>query len=148
MSVFNERLKELIKENGLSQAELGRITNIPRTTVADYINQKSTPKHDNLNKLAKALNADVEYLTGKSEIKKKDEEYIEYLVSNYADLNEMINEIDGDDIVLINNCVQYIVYTQKYDDRPFKDIVQMSMSLNDESLNEVRNFVKWKLDNQ
>lgn len=148
MSVFNERLKELIKENGLSQAELGRITNIPRTTVADYINQKSTPKHDNLNKLAKALNVDVEYLIGKSEIKKKDEEYIEHLVSNYADLNEMINEIDGDDIVLVNDCVQYIVYTKKYDDRPFKDIVQMSMSLDDESLNEVRNFVKWKLDNQ
>lgn len=66
---FNERLKELRKELGLTQSDVGKHLGVGRTTVSEYESGKIVPKQDNLVKLASFLGVSVDYLTGVSDDK-------------------------------------------------------------------------------
>lgn len=48
----------------MTQAELSRKTQIPRSNIHDYLNGKYEPKQKRLNTLAKALNVDPLWLAG------------------------------------------------------------------------------------
>lgn len=148
MSVFNDRLKELMKENGLNQAELGRITSIPRTTIADYVNEKSSPKHDNLIKLADALKVDFEYLTGVSDIKSRHEEnIIDHMIGEFQYLNDSIADLSEDDVSLINSVIEKNDYYKGYYDNPFKELLEILIQMNDLDLKDLRAYAKYRLDN-
>lgn len=148
MSIFNKRLKELMKENGFSQAELGRITSIPRTTIADYVNEKSSPKHDNLIKLATALDVDFEYLTGVSDVKSKHEEnIIEHMIGEFQYLNDLIADLPGEDVLLINSVIEKNNEYKGYYDNPFKDLLEILSQMNDLDLKDLRAYAKYRLDN-
>ena len=66
---FNERLKELRKELGLTQRDVGKHLGVGRTTISEYESGKIVPKQDNLVKLASFLGVSVDYLTGVSDDK-------------------------------------------------------------------------------
>ena len=67
---FNERLKELRTELGLTQRDVAKHLCIGRTTVSEYESGKIVPKQDNLVKLASFLGVSVDYLTGVSDDRK------------------------------------------------------------------------------
>jgi len=61
------RVKELRQRLGLSQEDLSKITNIPRTTISAIESEKAVPSVDYALRLAKALRCTVEELFGKEE---------------------------------------------------------------------------------
>lgn len=61
---FNERLKMLRYEIGITQKELGEKIGVGRTTISEYESGKIVPKQDGLIKIAEYFNVSVDYLTG------------------------------------------------------------------------------------
>ena len=64
-----QRLKELRKEKGLSQSELGEELNIPRGTIAGYEAGSRTPEVSTLIELSEYFDVSVDYFLGFSEIR-------------------------------------------------------------------------------
>lgn len=62
-------LKNTMQEKGISLSELARLSNIGKSSIHDYINGKTTPKQNNIFRLAKALNVSEAYLMGWSDKK-------------------------------------------------------------------------------
>lgn len=69
-----ERLKEKMKEQGLSQTALGKCCGITQGTISEYMNGKKHPTDKNIQKIADALGCSIEYLKGNDELMKKDDE--------------------------------------------------------------------------
>ena len=67
---FKERLKELRKQNELTQKALGIDANVSEDCISDWERGKSEPCLQDLIKLAIALNTTIDYLVGKDEIEK------------------------------------------------------------------------------
>lgn len=64
MNSFKNRLKEIMSEKKMSQAELSRRTGIGRNSISDYLNGKYEAKQDKIFLLAKALNISEAWLMG------------------------------------------------------------------------------------
>ena len=64
---FNERLKMLRKELGITQKELAEKIGVGRTTISEYESGKIVPKQDGLISLADVFGVSVDYLTGVSD---------------------------------------------------------------------------------
>ena len=65
---FNERLKTLRLEKGITQKDLGKMIGVGRTTISEYESGKIVPKQDGLIKIAEYFNVSVDYLTGVSDV--------------------------------------------------------------------------------
>lgn len=57
--MFSDNLKKLLKEKGLSQSELANLLNTSRQNVYQWINGKTTPRPDMLQKIAKILDVNI-----------------------------------------------------------------------------------------
>ena len=68
---FNERLKLLRTELGITQKELGQRIGVGRTTISEYESGKIVPKQDGLIELAKIFNVSVDYLTGITDVSRE-----------------------------------------------------------------------------
>lgn len=148
MAIFNDRLKELMKSQGLSQAELSRRSEIPRTTISDYINKSSLPNHDKLKKLALALNVDIEYLNGSSDIEVTSDEYIDYLIGELQELNDLVSEISSSsDLLFIKSVVEKNNEYKGYYDNPYKEIIEVITKMEKVDLDDIRAYAKYRLDN-
>lgn len=64
---FNERLKMLRLEKGLTQKALATRLGVGRTTISEYESGNITPKQEGLLMLSDILNVSVDYLTGVSD---------------------------------------------------------------------------------
>jgi repressor LexA len=75
-----ERFAELMKEKGLTAYKVSVDTGISQSTLSDWKTGKITPKIDKLILLASYFNVDVEYLAGRSDVRKKEmpEEELKY----------------------------------------------------------------------
>ena len=62
--VFSERIKELRKNNNITQGELAEEMGITATGVSYWESGKAIPNTDTLQKLAKYFNVSIDYLTG------------------------------------------------------------------------------------
>ena len=60
------RIKEMRIKNRISQAELGRIVGVERSTICQYESGKRKPDIDSLNKMAEYFNVSVDFLIGRS----------------------------------------------------------------------------------
>lgn len=148
MAIFNDRLKELMKSQGLSQAELSRRSEIPRTTISDYINKSSLPNHDKLKKLALALNVDIEYLNGSSDIEVTSDEYMDYLIGELQELNDLVSEISSSsDLLFIKSVVEKNNEYKGYYDNPYKEIIEVITKMEKVDLDDIRAYAKYRLDN-
>ncbi len=67
---FKERLKELRKQNKLTQKVLGMEANVSEDCISDWERGKSEPSLQDLINLAVTLNTTIDYLVGKDEIEK------------------------------------------------------------------------------
>lgn len=63
----NNRLKQLRKENGLSQLDLGVILDIPQNLISNYERGKRNPNLTTIKKLATYFNVSIDYLVGFSD---------------------------------------------------------------------------------
>ncbi len=67
MKVFAERLKELRKERGVSQAELGKSLQVSFSVVCYWETDRSEPTAPNLVKIADYFGVTVDYLLGRED---------------------------------------------------------------------------------
>ncbi len=91
--MIGNRLKELRKQNGLTQKELADILKVGQSNVAAYERNATSISIDKLLTLSELYNVSMDYLTCKSDIPhtqaeadffhKVEEEGIEYLVAKY-----------------------------------------------------------------
>ena len=63
-SNFTERLKEALKDSGLTQSQLAQRTNLDKSLISNYLAGNFKPKQDKLYVLAKALNVEPAWLMG------------------------------------------------------------------------------------
>lgn len=61
---FNERLKELRLEKGLTQLELSKILNIGRSSIGEWENMRNEPSLEMLVKIARFFGVTTDYLLG------------------------------------------------------------------------------------
>ena len=80
---FNEILKALREERGLSQQELADALGITRSTLGNYEVGLRSPNMEMLEEIADYFNVDMDFLYGKTKIKNK---YQESLKSDDSDL--------------------------------------------------------------
>lgn len=64
MDTIADRMKQAMALKNISQAELIKITGITKSAISSYINGRYEPKHDNIYKIAKALNVSESWLMG------------------------------------------------------------------------------------
>ncbi len=148
MAIFNDRLKQLMKSRGINQADLSRMSDIPRTTISDYINKSSIPNHERLKKMAAALNVDIEYLNGSSDVEVASDEYIDYLVSEFQDLNDLVSEISSDtDLLFIKSVIERNNEYKGYFDNPYKETIETITKMKKTDLDDIRAYAKYRLDN-
>ncbi len=95
--MFDKRLKQLREETGLTQEELAKKLNISRGTYAHYETGKREPNFETLQNLASFFEVSVDYLLGKSILKRPEERIAFHLEDD---------ELDPDDIVLIQNLIE------------------------------------------
>ena len=69
--MFSDNLKKLLKEKGLSQSELANLLNTSRQNVYQWINGKTTPRPDMLQKIAKILDVNIGYLLEEKSFQEK-----------------------------------------------------------------------------
>lgn len=62
--IFISRTYELLKTTGLSQNELGRMTNISQATISSYLKGRTAPKSGELSRLADFFGVSMDYLWG------------------------------------------------------------------------------------
>lgn len=101
MKNFNENLKNLLKNNNLSQYEFAKILNNSQQSISRYINGITEPDLFNLIKIAKYFNVSTDYLLGLSDEQgniinnslSENENYIIKLFKqlNYEKKQELIN---------------------------------------------------------
>lgn len=63
-STTSQRLREIIRDRNIKQAELARMTGISRGAISNYVIGRYEPKSDIINKFAKALNCSETWLRG------------------------------------------------------------------------------------
>jgi transcriptional regulator with XRE-family HTH domain len=67
MSVFSERLRQLRKENGLPQKNLGELLGISLSTIFRWENDERVPNATELGTIAVVLNTSIAYLIGETD---------------------------------------------------------------------------------
>jgi len=70
MSVFSERLRQIMEERNITQSKLCEMTGIPKSAISQYLADRFSPKRDRTYVICRALDADPAWLMGLSDIKK------------------------------------------------------------------------------
>ena len=89
MSLFSDRLCHLLKENGISRAELSRRTGIPDSTLQHYARGDVAPQIDQASTIADSFGVSLDYLAGISD----DRSASACRSSDEAELLAMIQEL-------------------------------------------------------
>lgn len=69
MPTFGERLKDLRKENNLTQEQLANMFFLNKSSVSRYEKDKQMPENDMLQKIADYFEVTIDYLLGRSDIR-------------------------------------------------------------------------------
>ena len=64
MAIFDERLRAAMKEKGVSQAELCKTTEIPKSAISQYMSGKFIPRQSRAAQIAEVLGVDTAWLLG------------------------------------------------------------------------------------
>lgn len=87
MSIFSERLFELMKSKKLSQKELAEKAGVTESAMSYYVKGERIPRSDVLTRIAKALGTTMDYLLGNtSEVSPGSE--LQYLQRNLGKLDK------------------------------------------------------------
>lgn len=88
MCTFANRIKNLRKENNMTQSDLGKLLGVGNTTISMYESGSSTPNDEIKLKICEHFDISLDYLMGKSNIKK---------ITTDDELKELIIQSDIDD---------------------------------------------------
>lgn len=69
MSVFSDRLRLVINERGMTQAELCALTGIPKSAMTQYIHASFRPKQNRTDLLCRALDVSPAWLMGLTDMR-------------------------------------------------------------------------------
>ncbi len=64
MSVFSERLKLIMAEKSITQAQLAKMTSIPKSAINQYLSDRFKPRRDRTEVLCRALDVNPAWLVG------------------------------------------------------------------------------------
>jgi len=64
IKLFAEKIRVLMKENGLSFTKLSNLSGVPRETISSWLNRGSNPNIDALSKIAVYFQCSVDFLIG------------------------------------------------------------------------------------
>jgi len=67
MKVFSERLKKLIKEEGITAYRVAKIVGVSNQCVLNWLDERNEPKISYLVKLADYFNVSCDYLLGRAD---------------------------------------------------------------------------------
>jgi transcriptional regulator with XRE-family HTH domain len=89
---MGNRLKEIRKQKGLTQEELGKLINVTKVSICCYENETRMPSLDTLEDLTKVFGVDTNYFFGKDvpAVMEGTKDYVVYLAKE--DL-ELISEL-------------------------------------------------------
>ncbi len=90
--MFSNILKQLRKENGYTQSELAKLINSSTSKVAMWETEKRDPVKEDLLILSEIFDVSIDYLLGKTDIRKKIIEN-KYSKSQNKDIEKMIDEL-------------------------------------------------------
>lgn len=68
--LFAKRLRELRKEKGLSQVELGEVLGYGYTAISSYENGRNEPSFTDLIRICETLDVSADYILGLAEVRK------------------------------------------------------------------------------
>lgn len=72
------RIFRLIKESKLNYKDFAKKTKIAPNSITDWRTERSKPSVDALRKISKACNVQLEWLTGDSKYRTKEEEFLNF----------------------------------------------------------------------
>jgi len=81
---FGERLRQIRKEKGLTQAEVAKLLSIGESTVSFYESGKRQPDYETLIRLSETLHVSIDYLLGKTDIRNPYSEFMESANKKYG----------------------------------------------------------------
>lgn len=89
MSIFSERLSELMSRYKLSQKELAAKAGVTESAMSYYVKGERTPRSDVLTRVAKALNTTTDYLLGTTAnpVSNSKQDELQYLQRNLGKLD-------------------------------------------------------------
>ena len=104
-----EKIRQLIKDNKITQTELGKILNVEKSTISMYENNNTQPPSQTLALIAKYFNVSTDYLLGnetppkfKPQLTDKDKKDIAKQVEDMLDGLDADNpisfQLDGNEI--------------------------------------------------
>ncbi len=121
MITLANRLKELRKDRGLTQKDLGNILGVGKTTISMYENGNSTPNDEIKLKICDYFNVSLDYLIGKSSVKNYQENPHFNTIDKIAKNNGIHTlaahfeneEFTQDDLNDIENFINYVISKKK-----------------------------------
>lgn len=91
-----ERLRTLMREKDITQAELSRLTGIRASSISDWLKGKYTPKQDKIALLADALHVTPAWLLGYG----KEEDKKPKVIDLQAELEKLLQQMNADDTTI------------------------------------------------
>lgn len=93
--MFNEKLKAARKQNGLSQAALGKLIGVRTQTISNWETGKSEPNLETINKLCEILDVPLRYFINEERVDYQLTLEESFVINKYRELND-----DGKSIVI------------------------------------------------
>lgn len=87
MSIFSERMTELMARHGFSQRDLATKAGVTESAMSYYVKGERTPRSDVLTRISNALNTTTDYLLGASNSADLVENELLYLQRNLSKLD-------------------------------------------------------------
>ncbi|MBM6637288.1 helix-turn-helix domain-containing protein [Staphylococcus xylosus] len=148
MNDFGSRLKYALDKRGFKQKDLSEATGIGVSSISDYIKGRNLPKRDKLNAILSTLNVTEDFLFGHTDDMESNP-HMQYLIDKHIDTVELLESTTmSNNIEFVNKLLRHYETEKNNNKDTFENINSILMELNDQSLKEVENFSKWKLDNQ
>ncbi len=88
---FKTRLRQLRAEAGLSGEELGKRVGLSKSSISELEAGLSTPRGNTLNSIANYFNVSVDYLLGRSDIRRPDLTSDDFTIA-FSGLSEELTE--------------------------------------------------------
>lgn len=145
MGVFNTRLKEEMKRQGLSQNALANLSGLNRSTIADYSSREVKPSYEKLSALSKALGVELEYLNGNSDVRIKNETYYDGINSEMEYISNVLSTLNDEHIPIVSSLIMELQHYEKYNENNLIQLIELITQANNDELTDILDYVNFKL---
>lgn len=145
MGVFNTRLKEEMKRQGLSQNALANLSGLNRSTIADYSSRDVKPSYEKLSALSKALGVELEYLNGNSDVRIKNETYYDGINSEMEYISNVLSTLNDEHIPIVSSLIMELQHYEKYNENNLIQLIELITQANNDELTDILDYVNFKL---